>query len=88
MGEFAFESLYLLAEQDESGNKTEHIAVAIVVLSGIGSGDFTLSVPEGGYYLELSIRWPSPFVGQREMHIKWFCSSQTDLDCSQNHFCV
>ena len=48
--------------------------VAIILPSGVGSGDFTITVVDGGHFLELAVRLPRPQVDVLVMH-RWKLSN-------------
>lgn len=63
---------------NEPGTTTRMITVAIILPSGIGPGDFSLRVVEGGRELELTVQWPNPLTDLDTMHKKWLLSNGLD----------
>lgn len=71
LGERSFRPLYLISEWNEPATMTRRISVAILLPSGVGSGDFTLRVVDGGEFLELTVCWPPTLIDLEIMHKKW-----------------
>lgn len=66
-----FHPLHLLSVWQEPGTTAKRLAVAILLPSGVGAGDFTVRVIEDGDVLEISVDWPKPLVEISFMHKKW-----------------
>ena len=75
-GHRLFRPLYLLSEWSEPGTTTKRITVAIVLPSGIETGNFSIRIVEDGKCLLLVVQWPDPLMDLRMMHKKWL--SQTN----------
>lgn len=50
---------------------TRRKTIAILLPSGVGAGDFTVRVVEGGNQLELTVFCPPALIDLRVMHRKW-----------------
>ena len=66
----------------EPGTTTKRITVAIILPSGVGSGDFRVRIIESGDVLEMVIYWLKPLTDIHYMHKKWL----SDQDSSFSDF--
>ena len=57
---------------------TKRITLATVLPSGIGSGELSVRVVDGGEYVELAVMWPEPLVDLQVMHKKWLNADGRD----------
>ena len=58
----------------ERSTPTKRLFVAILLPSDVGSGDFTITVMDGGHFLQLTVGWPKPLVDVLVMH-RWKLSN-------------
>ena len=56
---------------------TRRITAAVVLPSGVESGDFSICVAPGGMSLEITVEWPEPLVDLTIMHRKWLSGGST-----------
>lgn len=49
---------------------TRRISVAIVLPSGVETGEFSIRVVDGDEYVELSVEWPPVLVEMNLLHRK------------------
>ena len=68
-GELAFKPFFMISSWDERSTLTKRLCVAIILPSGVGSGDFTITVVDGAHFLQLAVRWPKPLVDVSIMHL-------------------
>ena len=66
-----FRPLYLLSEWSGPETTTKIITVAIVLPTGIETGNFSIRIVEDGKCLLLVVQWPDPLIDLRMMHKKW-----------------
>ena len=78
-GDKYFKPLYLVAEWQEQGTLTKRVTVVINLPSGVVVGDLIISVPEGGLFLEFSVRWPQQLVNLELLHMKWLRSNEISM---------
>ena len=69
-GELTFKPLYMISRWAEQFTLTKRLCVAIILPSGVGSGNFTITVVDGGQFLQLAVRWPQALVDVLVMH-RW-----------------
>lgn len=70
-----FQPLHLTSCWMEPGSTTKCLTVAIMLPSGVGAGQFSLRVLEGGRQLEIIVNWPAPLVDLSMMHRKWLTAA-------------
>lgn len=73
-----FNPLHLKPVWVEPGTTTNMVSFAILLPSGIGPGDFSLRVLQGGRELQLEVKWPHPLIDLPLLHKKWIMSSKED----------
>lgn len=54
--------------------------MAIVLPSGVGSGDFAIAVEDGGHFLLLSVNWPGPLINMSLMHRRWLTGPGASME--------
>lgn len=69
-GDLVFKPLFIISKWVERTTLVKRLTVAVILPSGIGSGDFTISVVDGGQYLRLAVLWPKPLLDVTVMH-RW-----------------
>ena len=70
-----YSSLCLISTWREEKTMIKRVTVAIVLPSGVGRGQFSIRVAEGGRHLELMVRWPRPLINISLMHKKFLIST-------------
>ena len=71
-----YSPMCLISQWQEKLTMIKRLTVAIILPSGVGSGQFSLRVGEGGRHLELMIRWPKPLIDIYKMHKKWLTNER------------
>lgn len=66
-----FSPLHLISEWTEPGTTRRCISLAIVLPSGVGTGQFSTRVVEGGRELHVTVRLPRPLLDLAFLHKKW-----------------
>lgn len=66
-----FQPLHLISKWLEPGTTTRFLSLAIAFSSGVGSGDFSVHVWDGGREIELSTTWPKGLQDLKYLHKKW-----------------
>lgn len=66
-----FKHLHLSSQWVEPGTKTRCLSLAIFLPCGVGSGDFSVHVVDGGLEIELCVTWPRGLRDLKSMHKKW-----------------
>lgn len=69
-GDLSFKPLFMISNWTERSTLAKRLSVAIILPSGIGTGDFSINVVDGGQYLQLAVRWPQPLLDVLVMH-RW-----------------
>lgn len=69
-GDLSFKPLFMISSWTERSTLAKRLCVAIILPSGVGSGDFTINVVDCGQYLQLSVVWPQPLMDVLVMH-RW-----------------
>lgn len=64
------QSNYIFSEGFEPGATTRKLTAAILLLSGVSSGQFSVRVSEDEYALDYSVTWPNPLVDLAHLHRK------------------
>lgn len=81
-----FHHLYLILEWQEPHTTVDWLTIAIVLPSGIGSGDFKVRIVEDGDVVELTFKWPPPVTDVQFLHKKWLeltnASKDTTVEAS------
>ena len=54
-GELASKPLFMISSRNERSTLTKRLCVAIILASGVGSGDFTITVVDEGHFLQLAV---------------------------------
>ncbi len=71
LGEKFFKPLYLLSIWKEPGTMTKRVTAAVILPSGVETGDFSICISPCGMSLEIAVVWPVPLVDLTCMHKKW-----------------
>ena len=69
--QLTFKPLYLSSCWVERETTKKRITVAIVLPSGVGTGNFSLRILENGMSIELKVVWPNPLANLNIMYRKW-----------------
>ena len=67
----SFSPLHLISEWTEAGTMTRRITVAMLLPSGVEQGMFSVSVVDGGRFVEMVVQWPNALVRMDVLHRKW-----------------
>lgn len=63
--------IHIFAEWFELGTTTTKLTVAILLSSGVFSGQRSVCVYEDRYALDFLVTWPNLFVSLAHLHRKW-----------------
>lgn len=66
-----FVPLHMISQWQEPQTTAQRVTVAVVLPSGIYSGDFKFRVVDDGDVLEFTVNWPKPLIDISYMHKKW-----------------
>lgn len=77
-GLYNVQPLHMISEWIEPGTTTKRLTVAILLPSGVLSGQFAVRVADDGCALEISITWPNPMVELKMLHRKWLQADGSD----------
>ena len=58
----SFKSISLITEYEDPDTKTKMFGIALILLSGVGRGEWNTEVINGGISLELTLNWPQELV--------------------------
>ena len=62
----------------EPSTTTRGLTIAIRLPSGVGPGDWSAHVSEGGDFYEVEVHWPVEFSDVNLLHRKWLNSKRAD----------
>lgn len=74
----SFCPIHMISNWVEPNTTRKCVSVAILLPSGVGPGNFSVRVIEGGRELEVCIRWPEAFSDLEVLHKKWIRSQESD----------
>lgn len=84
----SFKPLHLVSTWVEPLTTTKRLSLAIVLPSGIGPGQLSVRVAEGGQWVELTVAWPDQLVKPEVMHKKWLDPTSTERFESCHPKCI
>lgn len=74
----SFQPLHTLSDWFEPGATTKCLNVAVLLPSGVGPGELSVRVVNGGFELHVTVTWPNHLADFHMLHRKWLTSMGHD----------